>query len=170
MRRRLYFLLPDLAVTHKVVDELLLARVDDHHIHIVAKEGTDMQDLPEAGLLEKSDLVHALELGVGVGGVTGVLAGLVAMTFPPAGLVLGGGAVLGTALAGAGFGAWASGMIGTSVPNSRIKEYEQAIEDGELLIMVDVPKDKVDEISDMIRGHHPEADIGGTEPTMPAFP
>ncbi|HEB86404.1 MAG TPA: DUF1269 domain-containing protein, partial [Gammaproteobacteria bacterium] len=29
--RRLYFLLPDLDVTHKVVDELLLARVDERH-------------------------------------------------------------------------------------------------------------------------------------------
>ena len=170
MRRRLYFLLPDLAIAHTVVDELLLARIDDHHIHIVAKEGTDMGDLPEAGILEKSDLVHALELGVGVGGATGVLAGLIAMTFPPAGLVLGGGAVLGTALAGAGFGAWVSGMIGTSVPNSRIKDYEKAIEAGELLVMVDAPKDQVDEISTMIQRHHPEVEIGGTEPIMPAFP
>jgi hypothetical protein len=34
--RRLYFLLPDLAVTRTVVDELLLARVEERHIHIIA--------------------------------------------------------------------------------------------------------------------------------------
>jgi len=31
--RRLYFLLPDTRVTHKVVDELLLARVAEKHRH-----------------------------------------------------------------------------------------------------------------------------------------
>ena len=36
--RRLYFLLPDLDVAHKVVDELLLARIEERHIHVIAKD------------------------------------------------------------------------------------------------------------------------------------
>ena len=114
MRRRMYFLLPDVPTARQVVDELLLARIDDRHMHVLAKEGTTMEDLPQATLLQKSDFVHGVEQGLAVGGVTGVLAGLVAVTFPPAGLVLGGGAVLATALAGAGMGAWVSSMIGIS--------------------------------------------------------
>ena len=46
--RRLYFLLPNLDVTHKVVDELLLARIEVRHIHVIAKEGTPLKDLAEA--------------------------------------------------------------------------------------------------------------------------
>lgn len=170
MRRRLYFLVPTTDVAHKVVDELLLARIDERHIHVLAKEGVPLQDLPEASLLQRTDLVHGLEQGAAVGGVTGVLAGLAAVTFPPAGLVLGGGAVLGIALAGAGIGAWASTLIASSVPNSRLKEFEQAIDHGQILMMVDVAKEKVDAIGDMIRSHHPEAEVHGTEPTIPAFP
>lgn len=170
MRRRLYFLLPDVQVAKQVVDELLLARVEERHIHVLAKEGIQLEDLPEANLLQKSDFVHGVEQGVAVGGATGVLAGLVAVTFPPAGLILGGGAVLATALAGAGMGAWISGMIATDVPNSRLKEFQAAVETGQILMMVDVAKDHVDEVSASVKKHHPEADMHGTEPTIPAFP
>jgi hypothetical protein len=168
--RRLYFMVPDVDTANKVVDELLLKRVDDHHIHVVAKEGTPMGDLPEANLLQKSDFIPAMERGLAVGGITGVLAGIAAVTFPPAGLVLGGGAILGTSLAGAGIGAWISGMIGMDVPNSQIEKFEAAIENGEVLMMIDVPKTRVEEIEALIQQHHPDADMGGTEPHIPAFP
>lgn len=168
--RRIYCLLPHLATVQTVVDELLLARIDDKHIHVLARDGTEMGDLPEATLLQKSDFVHGVEQGLAVGGATGVLAGLVAVTFPPAGLVLGGGAVLASALAGAGIGAWVSGMIGTDVPNTQLKDFQDAIEAGEILLMADVPKARVDEINALIAKHHPEADLHGTEPAMPVFP
>jgi hypothetical protein len=168
--RRLYFLLPDVASAHEVVNDLLLARVEDRHLHIVAKEGVELGDLPEASLLQKSDFVPAVERGLALGGATGVIAGIAAMTFPPAGLVLGGGAVLGIALAGAGMGAWLSGMIGADAPNSRLADFEAAIEEGELLMMVDVPKARVEEIESLIKARHPETEIEGTEPTIPPFP
>jgi hypothetical protein len=37
-------------------------------------------------------------------------------------------------------------MIGVDVPNTRLKRFEGAIEKGELLMMVDVGKDRVEEI------------------------
>ena len=168
--RRIYFLLPDVDVARKVVDELLLARIADDNIHVIAKEGTAMADLPEASLAQKSDVIPAMERGIAVGGATGLLAGVVAVTFPPAGLVLGGGALLAIALAGTGFGAIMSTMIGVSVPNTRHKQFEDDVNEGEILMLVDVPKERVDEIEGMVKQHHPEADIEGTEPTIPVFP
>jgi hypothetical protein len=168
--RRLYFLLPDVETARKVVDELLLARIEERHIHVIAKEGTPMEDLPEANLAQKSDVVPALERGMAIGGATGVLAGLVAVTVPPAGLALGGGALLGIALAGTGFGAFVSTMIGVSAPNSQLKQFQDAVEKGSVLMLVDVPKARVQEIEEMVKQHHPEADVEGTEPTIPAFP
>jgi hypothetical protein len=168
--RRLYFLVPDVQTARKIVDELLLARIEERHMHLVAKEGTPMEDLPEATFLQKTDFVPALEKGLALGGATGAIAGLVAMFFPPAGLIFGGGAVLATALAGAGVGAWVSSMVGAAIPNSRVKEFEQAIEQGQVLMMVDVRKDRVEEVEEMIKQHHPEAEVEGTEPTIPPFP
>lgn len=168
--RRLYFLVPNVASARTINDELLLARVEEKHIHVIAKEGTAMEDLPEAKLAQRSDLIPALERGISIGGATGLVAGIVAVTFPPAGLALGGGAVLGIGLAGIGVGALMSTMVGVDIPNSRIEKFHSAIEDGDLLMMVDVPTDRVDEIEDLVKKHHPEAEIEGTEPTIPAFP
>ena len=168
--RRIYFLLPDVDIARKVVDELLIARIDERHIHVIAKDGTPMEDLPEALLSQKSDVVPALERGIAIGGVTGILAGVIAVTFPPIGLALGGGAILATGLAGSSFGAIMSTMIGVSVPSSHLKQFENAVNKGEILMLVDVPKARVDEIEAMVKNHHPDADIEGTEPTIPAFP
>jgi hypothetical protein len=168
--RRIYFLVPDLETANRVTDELLLARIEERHIHVIAREGTELGDLPKASLLQTSDVIPAVERGLAVGGVTGVLAGVAAVTFPPAGLVLGGGAILATALVGSGLGAWISSMIGVDVPNTQIKQFEAAIAQGELLFLVDVPKQRVEVIEAMVRDLHPEADVAGTEPHIPAFP
>jgi len=167
--RRLYFLVDDIDCVRKVVDGLLLARIEERHIHVIAKEGVALEKLPEASLLQKSDFVPAVERGIAVGGATGILAGLVAMALP-GGLVLGGGAVLATALLGVGVGAWLSGMIGMDAPNSRLKQFESAIEKGEFLLLVDVAKARVHEIEALIKDHYPKAEVEGTEPTIPAFP
>lgn len=166
--RRLYFLLPDLDTTKKIVDELLLARIEDRHIHIVAKEGTPMEELPERSF--QSDVGPAIEQGLALGGATGVLAGLVAITFPPAGMVLGGGAVLALTIMGAGMGAFYSAMLGLDREDRRIQKFDDAIAQGEFLMLVDVPKKRVHEIEALIKSHHPDADIEGVEPTIPAFP
>jgi len=170
--RRLYFLIPNIDSAKTIVDELLLARIEARHIHVAAADhhALTAAHLPEANLLQESDFVPAVERGLAIGGATGILAGIAAVTIPGAALALGGGAILGIGLAGAGVGAWVSGMIGISAPSTRLKEFESAIEKGELLMMVDVAKSRVEEITDLVRKHHPEAHIEGTEPVIPAFP
>jgi len=170
--RRLYFLIPNIDSAKTIVDELLLARVDQRHIHIAAADHHALSEanLPEANLLQESDFVPAVERGLAIGGATGILAGVAAVALPGIGLALGGGAILGIGLAGAGLGAWVSSMIGISAPSSRLTEFEEAVQQGSLLMMVDVPKTRVDEITDLIKKHHPEAEIEGTEPVIPAFP
>lgn len=167
--RRIYFLVPDINVTKKIVDELLLARVEEKHIHVIAKRGTPLEDLPEANLLQKSDFVPAVEQGIALGGATGLLAGLVAVALPPASTVIAGGVLLATGLAGAGVGAWLSGMVGMSIGNRRIKEFEDAIEAGEFLVLADVAPDRVNEIEALIKQHIPQVEVEQTEPQYPRF-
>lgn len=40
-----------------------------------------------------------------------------------------------------------SGMIGMSVPNSRLKKFHRGLWRGRILMMVDVPKEKMDEVT-----------------------
>ena len=168
--RRIYFLVPDINSTKRVVNELLLARIEERHIHVIAKSGTPLEELPEANLLQKSDFVPAVQQGLALGVTTGLLAGLVAVALPPASTVIAGGILLGTTVVSAGIGAWLSGMIGVNVGNRRIKEFEDAIEAGHFLILADVPADRVDEIEKRIKQHISEVEVETTEPKIPAFP
>ncbi|MFO1422832.1 MAG: DUF1269 domain-containing protein [Candidatus Competibacteraceae bacterium] len=169
--KRIYFLVPDIDVARLIVNELLVARIEERHIHILAKHGTPLEDLPEASFLQKSDFIPAMERGLALGGTIGTLAGLVAVALGPFSLVVaGGGVVLASGLAGAGVGAWLSGMVGLNIGNTRLKRFEEAIEQGELLMIIDVPRDRVEQISKLVATHHPEAHLEGTEPTVPAFP
>jgi uncharacterized membrane protein YeaQ/YmgE (transglycosylase-associated protein family) len=133
MRRRLYFLLPGVARTRQVFNELLLARIDDRHIHVLARDGTALGDLPEATFVQKSDTVHGTMFGMFWGGATGAVAGILAVLFPPTGIPVGLGIILATGLIGSLLGGWAAGVVGTDVPNTRLKGFESAIAGGQLL-------------------------------------
>lgn len=166
--KRLYFLIPDITIAKSIVDDLLQANVEEKHIHAIAKEGIHLDELPEASLLQKSDLIPALERGAALGGVSGILAGMFAVSFPPAGVVLGGGTLLGITVAGAGIGAWVSSMIGIDFKNTQLKGFEAAIHDGQILMLVDVAKDRVEEITKLIQTIHPEVYIEDTDAISPA--
>ena len=163
--RRIYFLAPDIETTHKIVDELRADGIEDRHMHILAKRDTPLEDMPEATEFQKTDFIPALERGAALGGTTGVLAGLVGLRF--AGFAIAGGPILGILFFGATIGAIMSGLAGLQVGNSRVKQYEEAIERGELLVMVDIPKERIDAISQLIIKHHPTAQFEGIEPILP---
>jgi hypothetical protein len=153
-----------------MLDEMLLARIEVKHMHFLGRRGELPPDLPESNFLQKTDFVHGAQLGLGVGGLAGIVAGLLLVAFPPEGVTLQLAAVLIAALLGAVFGAWVSSMAASAVPNSRLKRFQKDIEQGKVLMMVNVPMRRVQEISDLVARRHPEAVSGGFEPTIPAFP
>lgn len=170
MRRRLYFLLPDVDSARGMLNEMLLARIEVKHIRFLGQRGQLPEDLPEANFLQKTDIVHGAQLGLGVGGVAGILFGLLLVWFPPEGVTLQLVTVLITAVLGALFGIWVSSMAASSIPNSKLKRFHADIEQGKLLMMVDVPMLQATEISALVTQRHPEVVFGGFEPTIPAFP
>ncbi|MDB5862996.1 MAG: hypothetical protein JWO70_802 [Betaproteobacteria bacterium] len=170
MRRRLYFVLPDVECARAMLNDLLLARIECRHIHFLSKRDSLPPDLPEANVLQKTDIVHGAQMGVVIGAVVGAVAGGLLVFFPPEGATLMLMTVLLAAIGGAVFGAWVSSMVASSVPNSRLKGFERDMADGKVLMMVDVPMRRVREICETIARRHPEALSGGFEPTIPAFP
>ena len=170
MRRRLYFLLPDVASARQTANDLLLARVEDRHMRFLAKRGTDLGELHEASYVQKSDLMHGAGIGLGLGGVGGLLLGLVIVTYPPQGtnpqLIV----VLIAAIVGAFLCAWMASMVAAAVPNSRLKQFQGEIEGGKILLMVDAPYGQIAQIRELVMRRHPEAVPGGQETRFPAFP
>jgi hypothetical protein len=171
MARRIYWLLPNLASARRTMDDLLLARVEERHIHFVARDGTDMTGLHEANVLQTSDVIRAAEMGLCVGGAAGAVFGaLVAFFVPIFGDQPQWGLIGVLAVVGAIFGAWTASMIGISTPSQRLKRFEGAIAQGQVLLMVDVPRSRVEEIEERLQALHPEAHLEGLEPNVPAFP
>jgi hypothetical protein len=153
-----------------MLDEMLLARVECRHIHFLSKRETLPPDLPEASVLQKTDIVHGAHVGIAIGAIVGAAAGGLVVMYPPAGVTLALVTILMAAIGGALFGAWASSMVASSVPNSRLRSFQRDIDAGRVLMMVDVPMRRVSEICALVQKRHPEAVSRGFEPTIPAFP
>jgi len=170
MRLRMYVTLPDLASAKRLANDLLLARVEDKHMHFLARRGTDLGELHEASYLQKTDTVHGAFTGFVTGGVMGMVVGVLLVSFPPGGAAIQLVAVLIAAIVGAVLGTWVASMVGLQVPNSRLKPFEKDIEEGKILLMLDVPSSHYDQVHEVIKRTHPEAIDRGNEPTVPAFP
>jgi hypothetical protein len=99
-----------------------------------------------------------------------LFAGILVVTFPSAGLALGGGAILLIGLAGAGVGGLMSGLAGATFHSSRPKQFEVDLAQCKVLILVDVPAPDVDEIESLIRAHDPSVVIEGVEPPTSVIP
>ena len=170
MRLRMYVTLPDLASARQLANDLLLARIEDKHMHFLARRGTDLGELHQASYLQKTDTVHGAFVGFVIGGLMGVIVGLLLMQFPPAGIQLQFVTVLIAAIIGAMLGTWVASMVGLQVPNSRLKGFDPDIQEGKILLMLDVPSGRYEEVRNIIARTHPEAADRGNEPTVPAFP
>lgn len=167
MNRRLYFMLPDVEDAHAMMDEMLLARVNDKHIHFLASPGTPMGDLPIATVSERTDLIDGWEIGMGLGALLGMVAGLLAVYIPPWPYTeqVPRIAILICVIIGfLGGGLWTA-MVASSIPNVRLKRFEPDLARGKILMMVLVPFHRTREITELVAKKHPEAIYSGTWPT-----
>ena len=115
-----------LALGFRVQDMFLIARPDLQH-----------DNIPEQLLDASTDVVPAIGRGIVVGSVTGLCAGIVLSFIPALGIeiaipeliaFLGGGALV---------GAWSAGLAGSTVPNAIRRTFENEIEAGRTLLVID---------------------------------
>jgi len=93
------------------------------------------------------------------------LVGLIGLRF--SGFVIAGGPLLGIILASATIASLAGGLLGMNMGNTRLTRFQQAIEHGDLLVLVDIPKERIETIKQLITTHHPQAEFEGIEPLLP---
>jgi hypothetical protein len=170
MKRRLYFLLPDVASAKRTANDLLLARVDDRRMHFLAKRGTDLGELHEASYLFKTDLMRGAGIGLALGVLGGALLGALIVHQPPDGTHPGLAAAVLATVVGALLGLWMGSMAASAVPNSRLKPFSDEIALGKVLLIVDVPYERVDEVRGIVALRHPEVLRAAQEARYPAFP
>lgn len=165
MSVKLVFTIPDVNTAHSVVSALKGAGVSEEGISVVGNEATALDELPDSGEYA-NDVVPGAIRGAGFGGATGLLAGLAAGIVAP-GLVAGGAALAVLAAGGASFGVLASTLVGSSVPNSEIREYEESLERGELLFVVEVDEDKEQAVRQLLESEFAKIDYEGKIDLVP---
>ena len=170
MRRRMYYVIPDLASARRMMDDLLLARVGERHIHFLARPGTPMDGLHECNVLQKTDLVHGAQTGLIVGALLGCIGGWLLVMFVLTEAHWQIATVIGTSVLGAVLGMWVSSMVGSAIPNSRLKQFQALIDQGRILCMIDVPEHNVERVKTLLGERHPEAQDRGLDPHIPVFP
>lgn len=107
-------------------------------------------------------MVNAFRRGAITGGTVGVALGL-AIHFILAGTHIV-WMVVGLGVFGTLFGIWASTMVGVSVRDIKVAKFDKQLKQGQLLLMVDVPAEREENVTRVIRRHHPEVVIDKIRP------
>jgi hypothetical protein len=158
MLRRLFFLLPDETSGVSLVADLEAAGITRDQLHTVAGNGQRLERLPPATPRQRRDSAWRLEHWLWNGNLA--LFGVAA-----AGLLfsLGSGYIPGAVLAAAVMIAsfTAGALFIYRVPDTHLGELRSALAHGEIVLMVDVPKSRVEEIERFVEQHHPEAEASG---------
>jgi len=59
--------------------------------------------------------------------------------------------------------------LAVMIPHTHLDEVHGALAHGEILLMVDVPKQRIPEINELVLKHHPEAELGAVGWTVGAL-
>lgn len=137
---------------------------------VVARQDIPLDELPAAGI-DKTDAIPGLARGLAAGGVIGALGGVAMLSFEGLGFTLGGAAIPVFGLLGAAVSGLGGFLAGASVPSSRLKPFERAIEhDGKILLMLEVEKERGEELERLVEGEVPDIESVGFEPPAPLIP
>ncbi len=134
------------------VDAARSAGIGADGISLVARSDIELEAFPDELKLTETDFLPAAARGAGLGAATGTLAGLVAAAFPPLGLTLA-GAMIGGGVAGALVGSWSSAIVGAAVPEGVRRHFEEEIEAGRILVVIDATGEQHARIAPVFADH-----------------
>ncbi|HYD33578.1 MAG TPA: hypothetical protein VEA39_03325 [Methylophilaceae bacterium] len=170
MSRKLYFMVEDINDAKRIMQELLLARVDDHHMSFYAKSREVLGDLPAASALQRTYMLTGGVAGFFICAALGFLAGVLVVALPnpwfPEWYVPASPATIITitTVIGAVAGAVWTALVAKALPNELMDKFHQDIENGHVLMIVKVSPDRCEEVREHITKHHPEANYLGVRP------
>jgi len=148
--KRLYYLTRDINALDAISDQLHKAGISDWNFHILSKNKSELHKHH----LHATNPWH--ELDIVRGGERGVVFGLALGTMVLVILNVAFGVALNWMMAVAIlafltlFATWLGGMIGLSTENYKIRKFHDKIDQGYMLLMVDVAKDQAEEFAFII--------------------
>lgn len=135
MKQRHVYSCSDVRIAHLAVVRARDAGVEDADISLIARSDIELERIADERKLAETDFAQAAIRGAGYGGAAGLLAGVAAIVVAPLGLTVAGVAAVG--LAGAMVGTWASALVGASVPDPVRQKFDDEIQAGRVLVVID---------------------------------
>ena len=141
MKIRHVFSSQDVAQARSAVVALREQGIEVDDISLVARSDIELDRIPDDLKEADTDFLPAAMRGMGIGGATGLLAGLAAVVFTPVGITLAGAAAVGAL--GALVGGWSSALMGSALPDPVRQQFDDEISAGRILVLVDAePEDQ----------------------------
>jgi hypothetical protein len=160
-------MVPDTHAAETVLNEIRLMGINDDRIHAIANDQTQLEELPNADLMQENDVLGGAARGAAAGSATGMLAGLFVALVPGAGLVTAGTALAAGAVGGAGFGVWIGTVVGAAVPNSQLDDWRSRIDAGQILIIIEVKEDEESSVRNILEKGKYSVVAMGEKPNIP---
>lgn len=166
MKRRLYFLFQDTAAAQAAVTDLTGIGVDRAHMHALARRDTDVGSLPAATPKQRHGVLQRVEHVLWNGNL---LLFLLALVWLVVAVLLDN--LIGALLAGVVLlASLIGGILYTQkLPMVPYDEFRAALAHGEILLLVDVPRDRIEDVETLMHRRHPDAVTGGSGWTPDAF-
>lgn len=135
MKTRRIYATPNLAAAHAALAAARDTGIDHESLSLIARADIEMESVPDDLREAHTDSIPAALRGAAGGGAIGLVAGLIAVAVPPLGITLAGAGLM--AAVGALVGSWSSALVGASVPDPVRRRFEDAIESGQILLVID---------------------------------
>lgn len=166
MTRRMFYLFADDSRGTALLADLNAAGIGAEHLHAVTGGGGSLRQFPPATLRQQRDRVWQIERWLWAGNLVlfalaaiGLALALIAGHVPAA---LGAAAVM--------VASFTAGLVFVRhMPETHLGELDIALKHGDVVLMVDVPKQRVNEVAELIRQRYPEAEASGLGWTIPAL-
>ena len=127
-------------------------------ISVIAKDKRDVESISnETGTKATEGIASGAATGGFLGGVTGLLAGIGALAIPGIGPIIAAGPIAATlagAAVGAGTGGLVGGLIGLGIPEDEAESYDNYVDEGRILVMVDADSARAKDVYSVFRSHN----------------
>ncbi|WP_024868751.1 hypothetical protein [Pseudoxanthomonas suwonensis] len=141
MKTRRIYSTPNLAAAQAALTAAHEAGIERDSLSLIARSDIEMEAVPDDLREAHTDMVPAALRGAAGGGAMGLVAGLAAVAIPPLGITLAGAGIM--AAVGALVGSWSSALMGATVPDPVRRRFEEEIESGRILLVVDAADDEL---------------------------
>jgi hypothetical protein len=149
---KLKFMFKDISSASEAWKRMMVALVDHNRISFLVNNDIDLGTLKAASVFQSTDSLREGYKGIYVGAGLGLLAGLMALAFPPWYVKTSWGMILSiTTLIGIVTGVLGMGMLGVNLIKTGLERYSKQIDQGGVLMIVDVTEDQIGEICRLVQ-------------------